>query len=206
MITYYTYVYRDPATGIPRYVGKGSGGRSHRHLKRTHNKTLGGWLRSLLKAGETPKIEIYQAASEDLAFSLEIWFIHKYGRKDIGTGPLFNNSDGGDQPPSHAGRSKSKEHRLKIGLSNTGKTKGLSFPSRSHPSPFKGRTDIERLGEERAANAAQARSKSKIGNSWNVGKPKTRVQCSHCSRMFAPHTLSQWHGTKCKLYEPGIGA
>lgn len=94
---YYTYVYRDPTTHIPRYVGKGSKRRAFKHLKSTStNKTLKGWINNLKKNNLDPDIEIIYALNEDHSFFLETCLIKIFGRIDKNTGTLFNHTDGGD--------------------------------------------------------------------------------------------------------------
>ena len=37
MLNFYSYIYRDPITNIPRYVGKGFGNRAYIHTKNSDN-------------------------------------------------------------------------------------------------------------------------------------------------------------------------
>lgn len=112
---FYVYVvYRKD--GIPCYVGKGKGRRSDHHFKFTHNKHL----KNILKC-ESDQISIKKISEnlyEEEAFSLEKSLIKKFGRRDLGNGPLVNLTDGGD---GQSGIIKTKETREKLSKSLKGK-------------------------------------------------------------------------------------
>ena len=101
-MNYYVYVYLDKDQ-IPLYVGKGHGNRDRKHLSECrqegdtkcpywHNK-----LREILRLGERYFIvRVIENVSEPEAFDWEIWLIAHWGRRDKGTGILYNQTDGGD--------------------------------------------------------------------------------------------------------------
>jgi hypothetical protein len=98
---FYVYLYRDPRPGMnncPRYVGKGSGRRAYQHLTdiaRT-NLDVSLFMTECKKLGLTPELEIVGTfATEEEALRFEIKRIARYGRVDLGTGTLFNRTDGG---------------------------------------------------------------------------------------------------------------
>lgn len=153
MNDYYVYIYSEPECNVPLYVGKGFGKRLSHHVK--PGVVHGGKgpfydkLRKLLESGSSPQIQVIaNGLSENKAFALEKSLISRFGRRDLGTGCLFNRTDGGPgyNNPSPAareemrrrrlnasqetrrkiseclkGRPKSTEHRRKIGLANKGK-------------------------------------------------------------------------------------
>jgi hypothetical protein len=136
MKKFYVYIYQDPNTHIPFYVGKGS--RKRKDWHHCH-----GWcqhkLRQLTKAGLKPEIITYMdSLSEEDAFRIEKELIAKYGRKDIGTGILFNNTDGGEGASGTKRPPFSIEHRRKLSESKKGK------PGYPHSEQFK-RALSERL-------------------------------------------------------------
>lgn len=100
---FYVYLYLDPDTRDPFYVGKGSGKRSMQHLKaaywdsikkktRRHRK-----IQKIHKEGKQPIVIIaYDNLPEDVAFIHEASLVAHYGRLDLGTGCLTNMSDGGE--------------------------------------------------------------------------------------------------------------
>jgi hypothetical protein len=91
-------MYEDPRTSIPRYVGKGKGSRATRHLKygARSNKQLRNMIQSCRDDGIDVNPIILKCPSEMSAIAIERFWIKVIGRKDQGTGPLFNHTDGGD--------------------------------------------------------------------------------------------------------------
>ena len=114
MNIYYVYQYlREDMT--PYYIGKGKGDR----LNRRH------------KVGLPPKerrVIIADNLLEQEAFDLEIKLITKYGRKDLGTGILRNQTNGGD---GASGTIHSAETRAKRSKSCKGRKGGMLGKSQS---------------------------------------------------------------------------
>lgn len=48
---YYTYLYKDPKTDIPVYIGKGKNNRAFGHLKKSQNPKLNALLRKRTREG-----------------------------------------------------------------------------------------------------------------------------------------------------------
>lgn len=123
---FYTYAYLRE-DGTPYYIGKGKGRRAFRKEGRA------------IKTPPKERILFLKTnLTEEQAFRHEIYMIALYGRKDIGTGILYNFTDGGDgasgvknseetrkkKSQSHKGKKKSPEHRANIAKANTGKKRG----------------------------------------------------------------------------------
>jgi hypothetical protein len=98
---FYVYVYHDE-NDVPFYVGKGHGSRYLDHiykaknpLNRTHKSNK---IRKIQRlTGKDPKIVLYKTnITEYEAFDHEMDLIQLIGRRDLGTGPLLNLTDGGD--------------------------------------------------------------------------------------------------------------
>jgi hypothetical protein len=82
---YYTYAYlREDKT--PYYIGKGQGNRAYRRRK-TDIKPPKDKSRILI---------LKKNLTEEEAFNHEIYMISVFGRKDLGTGILYNRTDGGE--------------------------------------------------------------------------------------------------------------
>jgi hypothetical protein len=96
---YYVYAYLRE-DGTPYYIGKGKGGRIH---DKNHSVVV--------PKNKARRKILHENLTEDEAFSLEINLISEYGRKDLGTGILRNQTNGGDGAsgwPEHRKKSKSK--------------------------------------------------------------------------------------------------
>ena len=98
---YYVYIYKDPRPTKNQqvvYVGKGTGDRDLSHWSRgSHNKPLQDFLSHLRQRGLEPiRQRVLETEDEQEAFKKEIELIALYGRRNIGTGTLFNLTDGGE--------------------------------------------------------------------------------------------------------------
>lgn len=88
---YYVYVHRKATTGEIFYVGKGKGGRAW-DAKVGRNPH---WHRTVAKHGL--RVELVQTGMQEWwAFELEQELIACIGRRDTGSGPLVNMTDGGE--------------------------------------------------------------------------------------------------------------
>jgi hypothetical protein len=95
---FYVYVLFD-LDGTPCYIGKGSGDRwlDHERKTRFRNNFLKGIVRRARVAKKKlPKIKIREDMTQQEAWDLEIVFIAAIGRRNIGTRPLANLTDGGE--------------------------------------------------------------------------------------------------------------
>jgi hypothetical protein len=130
---FYIYIYIDPKTNEPVYVGKGTAKRAVHHVyAATH---LGNLLRKRKTEGYTCYPMILKMSSEQAAFSAEKFYISAIGRNDLGKGTLLNLTDGGEgcsghthsdqtkekMKAAHLGKSKSSEHKAKISAAQKGK-------------------------------------------------------------------------------------
>ena len=156
MPQFYAYIYRDPSRrNEPIYVGKGHGRRAYKHLTRKDKHPFTQRLQLMKKEGVEPIINVVDVPSEALAFQCEVDSIARFGRKDLGLGPVLNLTDGGEGPSgwvpteenrknmsdAHKGKSHGPDTLQKISDANKGKVHTklvcphcgkLSGPSRSH--------------------------------------------------------------------------
>lgn len=111
---FYVYILRKP-DGTPIYVGKGQRRRIAHHEEDARKSTRHAKarvIRAIWKRGNAVSYELigfYE--SEDAAFSEECKLIATTGRSELGTGPLLNQTDGGEGP---IGRKVGPETRAKL--------------------------------------------------------------------------------------------
>ena len=101
-MSFYTYLWLRE-NGTPYYVGKGTGNRAYSK----HNHFCSPPART--------RVYVQHWASDEEAFEMEKWYIRFYGRKDLGTGILYNLTDGG------LGAAPSEETCRKMSEANMGK-------------------------------------------------------------------------------------
>ena len=120
------YIWRDPASNFPIYVGRGFEERPFAHLSNKCKTRLGHTLRKRRAQGFVVKPEIHAAASMDDANEMEMLLIDMIGRECLGTGTLFNITDGGG---GTQGYKHTAEARAQITAANIGtqKAKGTVF-------------------------------------------------------------------------------
>jgi hypothetical protein len=202
MNIYYVYQYlREDMT--PYYIGKGSNNR----LNEKHNVFL---------PTKDRIVKIAETVSEQEAFDLEIELIAKYGRQDLGTGILRNQTDGGDGASGHIHSeeaiAKMKEHAKKRELKK--KQDGWEYPESARktisemqtgvPKPkewvdnvaaaLNNRTEEEKADWKAKISAANKGKKRSAADNLakslrlkGVIRPKT--EC--CGRMYDPGNLSR---------------
>lgn len=93
---FYVYLYADPDSKIPFYVGKGKGKRILSHLKESNllrdaNTHKANKIRKIIKMGKKPLIYIFKKnLQENTAYRLEDTLITLIGTVGSKTGPLTN--------------------------------------------------------------------------------------------------------------------
>ena len=147
---YYTYAYlREDKT--PYYIGKGKGNRAYKRCK-TDIKP---------PKDKTRIIFLKQNLTEEKAFKHEIYMIAVFGRKDLGTGILYNKTDGGE---GVSGAILSEEHKRKISQAQSGRTHSEKS-KRKMSEALKGKTRPPCSDEHR-----RKLSEAKKGNKHMLGK------------------------------------
>lgn len=139
MNIYYVYAYLR-TDGTPYYIGKGHDNRAYDSHKRG--------CADIRPKDRSRIIILEKNLTLFGSLALERRYIRWYGRKDNNTGILINLTDGGD---GLDGLIKTEEHKRKIGLANSKRLKGKSY--------------IDRMGEEKAAEVIRKKSQSMIGKS-----------------------------------------
>lgn len=101
---YYIYTWSYP-DGTPFYVGIGYGGRAFNTVR---NRLVTAIRKKIESDGGDVLVETTECKSRGHAMELEVEFIVRHGRRDIGTGILANMTDGGEGGPGHI---VTEEHR-----------------------------------------------------------------------------------------------
>jgi hypothetical protein len=119
---FYVYLWSDPANNIPRYVGKGAGKRAWDHIQDKSSARISYLLKKRHASGYVCIPQIIWLDSEAEAYEFEKLLIAEIGRLDLGTGTLFNCTDGGD-----GARGLNSDARRRQGLSSSRVQKGRPF-------------------------------------------------------------------------------
>jgi len=163
MNEYYTYAYlREDKT--PYYIGKGKGKRiysTNRIIKPPKDKSR--------------VIYLKQNLTEEEAFRHEIYMIAVFGRKDLGTGILYNLTDGGDGASglSHSEESKIKMSEAKKGKSQSEETRRKMSEAKKNMSEETKRKLSEAKKGRKWWNDGCGNRKRMLeypGNGWRLGR------------------------------------
>jgi group I intron endonuclease len=156
---YYTYAYlREDRT--PYYIGKGKGDRIYSTSRRNNPPK-----------DKSRIIYLKQNLTEEEAFRHEIYMIAVFGRKDLGTGILYNMTDGGEgssgmvhsEEAKRKFRNPSEQTRRKISEAQKGKT--VSEKTRKKISEAqKGNTNM--LGKTFSEETKRKMSEAQKGRKW----------------------------------------
>jgi hypothetical protein len=177
---FYVYIYKDPKTNTPVYVGKGQGKRAWDHFK--SHRHLGCFLRKRQKEGEYILPRVFPMQDERSALDMEKYLVVHYGRKDLGTGSLFNLTNGGEG----ATGPKSDITRAKLSAAHKGKSKPkISMEHRKRISEFnKGRVVSD---ETRAKISAAHKGKTRIGHAIS-DETKAKISAANKGNKLGPQS------------------
>lgn len=172
MSNFYVYGYFDPRTDVCFYIGKGQRDRAWVHLRILKKKPDTHFYRRLskmMREGVIPKVILLSVGlTEKQAFTQEQQLIASFGRLDIGTGTLCNQTDGGDGVSGHVGSEKQKEAAR---LTNAGKAIPIEayYPDTGEVyRRFESRAAAIRSGFDRGSISACIAGKTKThrGYAW----------------------------------------
>jgi len=191
--TTFIYALLDPRTQVVRYIGKSDNPkrRLSQHLRSASWSSPFGihrlnWIRSLLREGVKPKLEIIDEVSQTEWQAVEAAYVIFY-RDEEGC-DLVNTQPGGIGPGSGKdnpifGRHHTLETRLKIGAAHKGRPK--SAEQRANQSAATMGEKNPRFGKHLSE---QTRLKISASNSGKKRSPETRAKISE-SKRGARHPL-----------------
>lgn len=111
-IMFYVYMYIDPTTMLPLYVGKGTQNRASIHKtlckqpKNKQNQRFYNKLRKMIDSGIEPIIQFIaqNIENEAIAYQIETAAITKFGRVGYDKDGILLNICEGSRPPNHKGK------------------------------------------------------------------------------------------------------
>lgn len=208
MPQFYVYVYRDPSRrNEPIYVGKGLGNRAYEHLNDAQNNHFKNRLAKMKREGVDPIINVVGMPSEALALLCEVDTIARFGRKDLGLGPLLNLTDGGEgasgritrddtkQKLSKIAKGKTRSEETKQKMSEAKKGKPFSLKHRQSLSVSKKGENNPNYKKPRSLGTRQKMSITQKG--VRTGVPQQVLVCPHCGKEGG-NAMKMWHFDKCK--------
>lgn len=184
---FYTYLYLDPKDNTPIYVGKGKGRRAFRHLRESQNPHLHNTLQKRKGEGYITTPIINYEVDEQTSHQMEMFWIDQFGRADLGTGTLFNLTDGGE---GVSGRACSDEVKLKLSLLKKGKPRSpetrakISAANKAKVFTTEQRENIAARNKARGPISDETRAKISAASSGRKG-PKGMLGKKHSNETRA---------------------
>lgn len=177
----YSYLRLD---GTPYYIGKGKGDRAWYHGRNEATRS----------PKDTHRITLLENNLTELgAFALERRYIRWYGRKDIGTGILRNQTDGGE---GSTGK-QSPELIARRVASSKGKAMGMTGKKHKAISIEKCRSSM--LGKNTGPQSLAHRIASGLPKRGMRYKSQYILICPHCEKSGGASNMKKYHMDNCNL-------
>lgn len=215
---YFVYIYKNPVTLQPFYVGYGKNDRHLSHLQEAIRKPESkqgehklNTIRKLLATNLEPIIELQQTNLSSInAQELEITLIAKFGRTCDGSGILTNVTRGGTGGSTFHGRTHSLESKTKMREVKLGKTFTESHKNKlsetaktkvGDKNNFFGKTHTDKSKSKMSESLTGKIRSPEFKNNLSVmlkGTEKPKVKCPHCSVEGGKPVMMRYHFDKCK--------
>jgi hypothetical protein len=202
-VKFYVYVLSDPDSGLPFYVGKGSGNRWRNHMRpnardRKFNALKNDLIQEIIDRGKQVNCCLVARFSDETeAFTLECLLIQKIGRRRDG-GPLTNLTDGGDGWAGLAPEAKAKQFRFTPGQTYSPERNAkVSAWHTGRPKSPAHRTKISEANQNNPALIERLRRQASNG-AGRVQSPEERAMRSAAQkgRQFTPEHLAAIRAAK----------
>lgn len=174
MSIYYVYAYLRKSDGTPYYIGKGKGNRAFR----PHTFVS-------VPDDRTKIVFLEENLEENRALELEIEYIKKYGRRNIGTGILHNLTDGGESTRGM----KQSDHQKKV----------VGDMFRGKPKSNKHKMNLSKAWKRRGSFTETTRRKLSEKLKLRMAKASP-VLCPHCNKEGQFQAMRRWHFDNCRNY------
>ena len=170
-MNFYTYTYF--IDGVPEYVGKGRGHRWASHMTDKESSYWLSHLRSSIQKLKTIKVAFVFVADDESAMTEERGLIALYGRRNLGTGTLYNLTAGGE---GAAGCVRSPETRARIAAGQIGRPKTLGFTGRKVSDEHRAKISAATTGKKRAPFTDEHKANMAAARRGNQNARKHAVQ------------------------------
>ena len=187
---FYTYAYlREDRT--PYYIGKGQGKRIYQSKGKPCGKPK----------DKARIIFLKQNLTEEEAFKHEIYMIAVFGRIDLGTGILYNRTDGGD---GASGKILTEETKRKMSESAMGRIGSCGFKGKTHSEESKKKISDAKIGKvsPNKGKKLTPEQRKKISDG-KKGKPLSEEHKRKVGDAFRGKTLTEEH--KRKISQSKLG-
>jgi hypothetical protein len=160
MFYHYTYF----VNGVPEYVGKGVERRALAHLVAGNQTYWARHVKKAVKEGCDVQIKMAYVENEQAALDEETRLIALYGRRNIGTGTLFNLTDGGEGVSGMrmSEESKAKMRAKKLGVPRSEESRraqSIGQTGRKGHTSNLGKKYTPWSAEDRAAQSARGKGR-----------------------------------------------
>jgi hypothetical protein len=186
---FYTYLLIDPRTGLPFYIGKGSGKRMYHHETGIRHNP---YLRERIAELRSLDLKIvyekwFESDDKDFCYWVESYLIDYFGRENLcnltrGGGDALSGEDHPCKDPkvrarlSNSGKALGERHpckrpeiRLQIGRSGLGRTpwnKGKNFPGVTNTGSFRKGMPAPMKGKRHTEVSRKKMSETRKGQKW----------------------------------------
>lgn len=157
---HFIYLHRNPINQEVYYIGQGTL-QNNKPTRAYSNKSRSIWWNNYTEKYGSPIVEIILInIDKETADLMEIYYIRKYGRKDINEGSLVNLTDGGDGNGPRSMEYK-KEHSIRMS--------GENHPmyGRKHSDEWNLNSSIAQIGRKLSDETKKKMSESRKGGKRN---------------------------------------